>query len=120
MSAKSETREFRFDSLKWLFVAAIVVGGAVANSYYAADFALLYRVLVLVALGLVAAFIAITTAKGNAFWELLKASQVEVRKVVWPTRQETMQTTLLVIVVVIITAIILWGLDAVLGYLASR
>ncbi len=119
MSAKIETAEFRLDGLKWLVVVALVLGGAFANSYYSAEFPVLYRVLALVALGVVACAVAVNTAKGHSFWGLLKASQVEIRKVVWPTRQEQIQTTLLVVVVVLIAAIILWGLDSLFGYIAS-
>ncbi len=119
MNAKVEEAEFRLDGLKWLVVAVLVLGGAFANSYYATDFALLWRVLVLLVVGAVAAYVAVNTAKGSSFWALLKAAQVEVRKVVWPSRHETTQTTLIVSAVVVVTAIILWGLDAGLGYLAS-
>jgi len=118
-TAKVEEVEFRLDGLKWLVVFALVLGGAVANSYYASDLALLYRVLAMLALGALAAFVAVNTAKGDSFWALLKAAQVEVRKVVWPSRQETTQTTLIVSAVVVVAAIVLWGLDAGLGYVAS-
>ncbi len=120
MNAKVDTVEFRFDWFKWLIVAGIVIGGAFANSYYTAEVPVLYRVLALVALGVVACFVAVNTAKGHSFWELLKAAQVEIRKVVWPTRQETVQTTLIVVAVVIVAAIILWGLDSLLGFIASK
>ena len=120
MNTKVETAEFRFNGLKWLIVFTLVIAGAVANSYYSAEFPILYRVLALVALGIFICFVAVNTTKGHLFWELLKAAQVEVRKVVWPTRQETIQTTLLVVVVVIIAAFILWGLDAGLGFIASK
>ncbi len=119
MNAKVESPEFRFDAFKWLVVAALVFGGAFANSYYANEVALLYRVLALVALGVFTAFVAVNTEKGHGFWELLKASQVEIRKVVWPSNQETTQTTLIVVLVVLVTALILWGIDTGLGYLAS-
>ena len=59
------------------------------------------------------------TQKGGDFLTLVKGSRTEIRKVVWPTRQETTQTTLIVFVFVIITGLILWGLDSVLGWLAS-
>ncbi|WP_185232260.1 preprotein translocase subunit SecE [Teredinibacter franksiae] len=118
-TAKVEEAEFKLDPLKWLVVVVLVLGGAIANSYYASDFALLYRVLALLVIGALAAFVAVNTARGNAFWALLRAAQVEVRKVVWPSRQETTQTTLIVSAVVVVTAVILWGLDAGLGYVAS-
>jgi len=120
MSAKIETAGFRLDGLKWLIVVALVLGGAFANAYYSAEFQVLYRVLALVALGAFACVVAVNTAKGHSFWELLKASQVEIRKVVWPTRQETIQTTMIVVAVVIVAAIFLWGVDAVFGFLASK
>ncbi len=120
MNAKVETAEFKLDSLKWLIVIALVIGGAVANTYYSAEFPVLYRVLAMVAVGIVACFVAVNTEKGHSFWELLKASQVEIRKVVWPTRQETIQTTLIVVVVVLVTAVILWGIDALFGFAASK
>jgi preprotein translocase subunit SecE len=47
--------------------------------------------------------------------EFARDTQVEVRKVVWPTRQETVRTTAVVIVVVLITAVFLWVLDLMLG-----
>lgn len=118
MNAKVEAPAFRFDAIKWLLVLAIVAAGVVANSQFA-DVALLYRVLGMVAAGLAAVFIAVNTAKGAAFWGLMKEAQVEVRKVVWPTREETNQTTLIVLAVVLVMALILWLIDTVLGWLAS-
>ena len=54
-------------------------------------------------------WIGLQTEPGRNLWNFLQDAQVEVRKVVWPTRQETTQTTLLVIAVVILAALILWG-----------
>ena len=120
MSTKEESPQFQLDSLKWLVVVALILGGAYANSVYSEQVDLLYRVIALVIGGVVTAFIAVQTEKGHAFWNLLKDSQLELRKVVWPTRPETNQTTLLVVIVVIITAIILWGLDTFFGWIASN
>jgi preprotein translocase subunit SecE len=89
------------------------------KSIYANDVQLIIRVVALIAIGIVAALVAINTAKGQAFWILLKESQVEIRKVVWPTNAETNQTTMLVGVVVIVMAIILWILDWIIGYAAK-
>ena len=113
-----EATASRFDSVKWVAVAILVAVGVVGNSYFS-DQSLLYRVLGLVALGAVAALIALQTAKGAAFWTLVKGSRTEIRKVVWPTRQETVQTTLIVVGVVLIVALFLWGLDSLLGWLVS-
>ena len=118
MNSKAVPAESKFDGLKWLFVVLIVAAGVVGNSYYS-DQSLLYRVLALVALALVAGFIALATAKGKAFFGLFKESKNEIRKVVWPTRQETLQTTLMVVVVVLVVGLLLWGLDSFLGWFVS-
>ena len=118
MNAKVEAKEFRLDGLKWLLVVALVAAGVVGNSYFS-DVAVLYRVRALGAGGAVAAFVAVNTAKGMAFWNLLREAQAEFRRVVWPTRQEVNQTTLIVVAVVIVMAIILWLLDTFLGWVAS-
>ena len=102
------------DSLKWLLALAMLGGGVYANSYYAA-IEPLFRVIAGV---LVAAFMAgviLQTEKGAAAWDLAKEARVEVRKVVWPTPQETTQTTLVVVGVVILVALILWALDSSLS-----
>jgi len=114
-----EVKEYRFGAAKWLLAIALVVGGAVAFSYYKDEYALLYRVIAVSVVIVIAAAISATTEKGAAFWALLKAAQVEVRKVVWPTRQEVTQTTLIVVVIVLITALLLWGLDTLIGWVAS-
>ena len=119
MNAKVESGEYRLDGLKWLLVVALIGGGAFANSFYAGEVQLIIRVVAMVLVGIFALFIALNTAKGQAFWTLLKEAQVEVRKVVWPTNTETNQTTLMVSVVVIIMAIILWVLDWGIGQLAK-
>lgn len=106
------------NSFLWVVTIAIVAGGVYANAYFSGE-SLLYRVLGLLALALLASLIALQTTQGRAFWELVKGSRSEIRKVVWPTRQENVQTTLIVMAVVIVTGLILWGLDSVLGKLAS-
>ncbi|MDQ7915924.1 preprotein translocase subunit SecE [Pseudomonas sp. 102515] len=118
MSIKAEAKESRFDALKWLVVVVLVAIGVVANHYFAAQ-SILYRVVGLLVLAAVAAFVALQTTKGQAFFGLLKDARTEIRKVVWPTRQETTQTTLIVVAVVLVMALLLWGLDSLLGWLVS-
>lgn len=118
MSAKAADNEYRLDSLKWLLVA-VLVGVGIAGNIYFDDQSLLYRIVGLIILGGAAAFIAVQTQKGAAFWQLVKEARTEIRRVVWPSRQESTQTTLIVVAFVIVTALILWGLDTLLGWLAS-
>ncbi|SDT00759.1 protein translocase subunit secE/sec61 gamma [Halopseudomonas xinjiangensis] len=119
MSTKAELHDSRFDVIKWVIVAIIVAAGVYGNHYFAAE-PVLYRAVALVVLGLVAGFVALQTEKGKAFWTLTKEARIEIRKVVWPTRQETTQTTLIVVAVVLIMALILWGLDTLLGWIISQ
>jgi preprotein translocase subunit SecE len=118
MNVKAEAKDSRFDLVKWLIVAALVVVGVVGNQYFSAE-PILYRVLGLLALAVVAGVVSLQTARGQAFAVLLKEARVEIRKVVWPTRQETTQTTLIVVAVVLVMALLLWGLDSLLGWLVS-
>ena len=111
----SETVNVKLDLVK-LVVAALIVIAAVAGFYVFEDQSTPLRVAGLLAATGVAAWIGLQTEPGRNLWNFLQEAQVEVRKVVWPTRQETIQTTLLVIVVVILAALILWGLDTVLGW----
>lgn len=111
MSSKVENQASRLDNVKWLAVVAIILGGVYANSIFATE-PVLYRALAgIVLLGFSVA-IMLQTALGNATWELAKESRVEIRKVVWPTRQETIQTTFIVVAVVIFVAFVLWLLDS--------
>lgn len=118
MNAKAEAKDSRLDVVKWLLVAAVVVVGVVANQYYSAQ-PLFYRVLGILVLAGVAGFVALQTVKGRAFFTLAKEARAEIRKVVWPTRQETTQTTMIVVAVVLLMALVLWGLDSLLGWLVS-
>ena len=101
------------EGIKWLVVAALVVTAVAGNSYFS-DMSPLYRALGVV-VALLAAFVALQTEQGKAFNQLRKDSMVELRKVVWPTRQETLQTTAIVLVFVLIVALLLFVLDWVLN-----
>lgn len=118
MNAKVNSEGSKFDLVKWLVVMAILAVGIVGNSIYA-DQSLFYRVVALLVLALVAGFVSLQTVKGKAFFLLFKEAKQEIRKVVWPTRQETLQTTAIVVVVVLIVGLMLWGLDSLLSWLVS-
>ncbi len=110
MIPKSDSPTAKMDSYKLAGAVALVLA-AVFAFYYFSDVLLLIRVIVLlVALGGAVA-IAITTEWGHELVGFLKESQTELRKVVWPTRAETLQTTLVVVVMVIIMGLFLWLLD---------
>ena len=119
MNIKSEEKEYRLDFAKWIVVAVLVAIGVVGNSHFSAQ-PLFYRALALIVLAAVALFVVYNTEKGAGLWALVQGAVIELRKVVWPTRQETNQTTLIVVGVVIVMSIILWLLDTFLGFIASK
>ena len=113
MSEKTENSSNPLDMFKWVVVFALLAGVITANYMYG-ELSVLYRAIAAVVIVAVAGFIAATTEKGSAFITFAKESRMEVRKVVWPTRQETNQTTLIVMVATLVMALILWGLDGII------
>lgn len=117
-SVTAENESGRMDILKWLVVFVLVAGGIYGNHYFAEQ-PVLYRALGVVALIVVAGYLALTTVKGDVFWQLMKGARVEAKRVVWPTKQECNQTTLIVVAFIIVMALILWGLDSLFGWLTT-
>jgi len=115
MTTKVESPESRLDALKWT-VALVLVAGGIGGFYYFAAHSLLLRVLGLLAVSGVAVAVLLQTASGRGSWEFFKEARVEVRKVVWPTRKETVQTTSIVIAMVTLVAVFLWLLDMLLAW----
>ncbi|OUS29576.1 preprotein translocase subunit SecE [Gammaproteobacteria bacterium 45_16_T64] len=119
MSTKTETEASSgIDLFKWLITAALIVVAVVGNSFYGEE-AFLYRLIGVLVVAVIAALVASQTVKGKAFVALLKDARAEVKRVVWPTKQETLQTTMIVVAVVAFMAIVLWLLDLGLGALSK-
>ena len=118
MSSSAEAQDSRGDIFKWAVVVLLVATGVIGNNYFSAE-SLLYRLIAVLVLAGLAGFFALKTAKGKAFFVLAKEAKTEIRRVVWPTRQETMQTTLIVLAVVIFMSLVLWGVDSLLGWIVS-
>ena len=124
MSTQSKEQNSPFDIVKWLLAIAVFASAVVGNVYFSelAEIAslpqsLILQVLAVVALVAVSVLLALSTTKGRSFVVLLKEANVERRKVVWPTRQETVQTTLIVVVVVFVAGLMLWAIDSLFGWL---
>lgn len=105
-----ENKASGLDRLKWLIIGVLLLAGIVANFHFAGIAWAIRTAIGIVWLVLLAA-IALTTSQGQKAWVFIKAARGELRKVVWPTRQETTQTTLVVVAMVVVTALVLWGLD---------
>ena len=95
-----------------LILATLLVVAAIAIFYVLQGESSLLRALIFIVGVIMAAAVALTTELGRSAWQFTLATRTEVRKVVWPTRRETIQSTLVVIVMVLIVGIYLWLLDA--------
>ena len=113
MSVETEQTSGGMNSVKLMLAILAIIAG-IGGFYYFGEESLLVRVIgLLVALG-VAVTLVMMTDMGQSFWQFVQGSQVELRKIVWPTRKETMQTTLIVGVMVLFVGVLLWMFDGLL------
>ena len=117
MSTTTEQDEGSFlDTIKLLVAAGVLVGG-LYSYYYFLEISLPLRVLMVLG-GLAAGIaIAMTSTQGQRLWTFVQGSRVEIRKVVWPTREETTRTAIAVFVFTLIMALFFWALDSGLLWL---
>jgi len=107
------------DKIK-LFVAFLLVVAGIAGFYYLSDSAAVVRLISVLAGVVLAAVVAYTSEPGRRFFAFSKDSVAEAKRVVWPTRKETLQTTGMVILFTIIMAMFLWAVDASLMMLVNK
>jgi preprotein translocase subunit SecE len=110
MDTQEETAPTLFDTAKLIVALAILVG-SVFGYYYYASASVLYRAVGVFVGFIVAVVIAFQSAQGKTLWRFIQGSRVEMRKVVWPTREETFQTTIVVLVFATIMGVFFWLLD---------
>lgn len=116
MKAKAEVQPARLDGFKWALVVLLISAAVLGNMYYS-DAPLLYRVAGVVLLIAMAGGVFLQTVKGQKFLVMAREARIEIRKVIWPTRQETTQTTLIVLAAVALVALLLWLLDSLLSWI---
>ena len=120
MATQIETSESGvLDTLKLLTAAAALVGGLYAYYYYEADIAQAIRVLIVLGGTVAGIGIAMTSFQGQKLWHFIQGSRVEIRKVIWPTKQETTQTAIAVFVFTLIMMLFFWVLDSGLLWLTQ-
>jgi len=105
--------------IRWVLGIAIIGIAVYGNSYFAQE-ALLYRVLAVIIVSGLGLFVISTTEEGKESLKIILESRSEIRRVVWPTRVETTQTTLIVLVAITIAALMLWGLDSLFGWATAK
>ena len=108
----------KLDIFLWMLLLAIVLMIVFGNLYFSAlDKSL--RVTAILILSLLTIGIFRITKKGKTTWSFIKDARSELRKVVWPTRQETLRTSFLIFVVVMLMSLFLWGIDSLFALLVS-
>ena len=103
-------------SKSYLVLSIVVLITGMILLYYYSDVRLFYRVIGMISVVIFSAFIAYQSDFGKLVYSYVTDSKVELKKVTWPTKQETTQTTLGVIFVVIVVGILLWLFDMLLGW----
>lgn len=116
MVAQTDLEANSGDKIKLIGAAALGLAGLFAF-YYFADQSLLMRTIGLLIIAAFVVYLIYLTEKGKRTASFFKDARTEVRKVVWPTRQETVQTTLTVFIIVVIVGILLWLFDMLLSWL---
>ncbi|WP_406665734.1 preprotein translocase subunit SecE [Gallaecimonas sp. GXIMD1310] len=102
------------DVVLWIAVIALLAGLVVVNHLYGQGVSMLIRVVVAVVVFAVAIGLAALTGKGKQALSFAKESRTEVRKVIWPTRQETVHTTFIIMAAVAVMGLLLWIMDGIL------
>lgn len=110
MDTKLDNEPTFIDTVKIFLALAILIGSIFGYYYYANESTLLRAVGVLVAFA-VAVWVAFQSVQGQTLWKFIQGSRVELRKVVWPTREEAIQTTGIVLLFATIMGVFFWLLD---------
>lgn len=113
MSLETEQDPSQFDIAKLSLAFAAMIAG-IGGFYVYADQSLLLRVIGLLLALSVTVGLVYVTAIGQSFWRFAQGSRIELKKIIWPTRKETIQTTLIVGVMVLFVGILLWMFDSLL------
>jgi preprotein translocase subunit SecE len=107
------------DKVKWLIAIVLLAAAVVGNSFYGETVSVVIRSAGVIVLIAAALGIAAITVKGKEAVSFAREARMEVRKVIWPTRQETVQTTLIVLAVCVVMALALWGIDGIMVRLVA-
>jgi preprotein translocase subunit SecE len=121
MNSKVEKEQASARGSAYLVLSVIMLLGGIAAYYYYKELAITpVRVAGLIAVTILASWVASRSETGAAFFRFLKEADIERRNVVWPSHQEALQTTLMVIVVTIIISLFLAAVDWMLGALVRN
>jgi len=114
----TETQPTLLDTFK-IFLAIVILVGSIVGYYYYINESVLIRAIGVLVAFIVAVWIAFQSIQGQILWKFIQGSRVELRKVVWPTREETLQTTGIVLLFATIMGVFFWLLDLFLLWFTS-
>ena len=112
----SENKHPKTNVWLWVIIGVLIFAGLVLNNYYR-DIAWTLRLSGWIVISCVVIFIFYKTIEGKRLFKFAKESKIELNKVVWPTRQETVHTTMIVAALVVVMSLIMWGMDSILLWL---
>ncbi len=118
MSDKAESASNPLDLVKWILVFGLLGGLVFAYTSFD-EVSVLYRALGAVAIVLIAGLLAATTLKGKTFLTFAKDARTEVRKVVWPTRQEVVRMTLVILAATALVGVLLYFIDMIIVWVVG-
>ena len=106
------------DALK-LAAGVVILAAGIAGFYLLVDLPIWLRWIIVLAALVAGALVSLQSYQGKTFWQFVQSSRVELRKVVWPSTQETWQVTLVVFVMIVVLGLFFWGVDTLLGFLTK-
>ncbi len=113
MDTKAETEPTVIDTVKLVLAGGIVFAGVYGYTSYP-EIPVVVRALGMLASFGLAVWVALQSAQGQTLWRFIQASRIEMRKVVWPTREETIQTTVAVLIFATLMGVFFWLFDLIL------
>jgi preprotein translocase subunit SecE len=116
--ARAQDPRSKIDVVLWVLIIVLVCV-ALAADYYFSGIAWSLRLAGWIILVCLLVFLVLRTSKGQQMWKFAKEARIEMRKVVWPTRQDTVRATAIIALLVLVTALILWGVDSILLWLVG-
>jgi preprotein translocase subunit SecE len=106
------------DALK-LAAGVVVLAAGIVGFYMLSDWPIWLRWIIVLAALVIGSLVSLQSFQGKTFWSFVQSSRIELRKVVWPNRQETMQVTLVVFVMIVVLGLFFWGVDTLLAALTK-
>jgi preprotein translocase subunit SecE len=118
MTEQVQENATALDALK-LAAGVVILAAGIVGFYLLVDLPIWLRWIIVLATLVVGALVSLQSYQGKTFWGFVQSSRIELRKVVWPNRQETMQVTLVVFFMIIALGLFFWGVDTLLALLTK-